>query len=199
MNIFRIVPNLIPGFVIAAVAVGILAPVKTLHAMDIRKVVSDKGIVAWFVPDTSVPLVAMSFAFRNAGSATDPDGKEGLAAMSSALLDEGAGELKSQAFQRALEEIAAQMSFSAGRDTFTGALRTLTAERAKAFDLLRLALNAPRFDDVPVKRIQSQMLASLRQQSKTRERFPAAYGQKRCFRDTPIQNRPAGLRKPSQH
>ena len=199
MNIFRIVPNLIPGFVIAAVAVGILAPVKTLHAMDIRKVVSDKGIVAWFVPDTSVPLVAMSFAFRNAGSATDPDGKEGLAAMSSALLDEGAGELKSQAFQRALEEIAAQMSFSAGRDTFTGALRTLTAERAKAFDLLRLALNAPVLMTSRSREFSRRCLRRCASSQKTREKFPAAYGQKRCFRDTPIQNRPAGLRKPSQH
>ncbi len=195
MNIFRIVPNLIPGFVIAAVAVGILAPVKTLHAMDIRKVVSDKGIVAWFVPDTSVPLVAMSFAFRNAGSATDPDGKEGLAAMSSALLDEGAGELKSQTFQRALEEIAAQMSFSAGRDTFTGALRTLTAERAKAFDLLRLALNAPRFDDVPVKRIQSQMLASLRQQSKNPRKISGRLWSETVFPGHPYSKPSGGTEK----
>lgn len=162
MNISRIMP----GLFAVAVAIGALAVTNTLHAMEIRKVVSEKGIVAWFVPDKSVPLVAMSFAFRNAGSATDPDGKEGLAEMTSGLLDEGAGDMKSQAFQRALEDIAAQMSFSAGRDTFTGQLRTLTAEREKAFDLLRLALNAPRFDEAPVKRIQSQMLASLRQQAK---------------------------------
>ena len=156
----------ISGLVVAAVAVGSIAAANSLHAMEIRRVVSEKGIVAWFVPDKSVPLVAMSFAFRNAGSATDPDGKEGLAEMTSGLLDEGAGDMKSQAFQRSLEDIAAQMSFSAGRDTFTGQLRTLTAEREKAFDLMRLALNAPRFDEAPVKRIQSQMLASLRQQAR---------------------------------
>lgn len=167
MTIIRCLPKL----VIAVLAVGVFASVNSLHAMDVRKVVSDKGIVAWFVPDTSVPLVAVSFAFRNAGSATDPDGKEGLAEMTSGLLDEGAGDLKSQAFQRSLEEIAAQMSFSAGRDTFTGQLRTLAAERDRAFDLLKLALNSPRFDDAPVKRIQSQMLASLRQQSKNPQKI----------------------------
>ena len=161
----------LPKLVIAMLAVGVFVQANTLYAMDIRKVVSDKGIVAWFVPDKSVPLVAVSFAFRNAGSATDPDGKEGLAEMTSGLLDEGAGDLKSQAFQRSLEEIAAQMSFSAGRDTFTGQLRTLAAERDRAFGLLKLALNAPRFDDTPVKRIQSQMLASLRQQSKNPQKI----------------------------
>lgn len=55
MTIIRCLPKL----VIAVLAVGVFASVNTLHAMDVRKVVSDKGIVAWFVPDTSVPLVAV--------------------------------------------------------------------------------------------------------------------------------------------
>jgi zinc protease len=191
MKISRIIPTIVN----AAFAVGVLASANTLHAMDIRKVVSDKGIVAWFVPDKSVPLVAMSFAFRNAGSATDPDGKEGLAEMTSGLLDEGAGEMESQAFQRALEDIAAQMSFSAGRDTFTGQLRTLTAEREKAFDLLRLALNAPRFDEAPVKRIQSQMLASLRQQAKNPRKISGRLWSETVFPGHPYSKPSDGTEK----
>ena len=189
------ISQIIPTIVNAAFAVGVLASANTLHAMDIRKVVSDKGIVAWFVPDKSVPLVAMSFAFRNAGSATDPDGKEGLAEMTSGLLDEGAGEMESQAFQRALEDIAAQMSFSAGRDTFTGQLRTLTAEREKAFDLLRLALNAPRFDEAPVKRIQSQMLASLRQQAKNPRKISGRLWSETVFPGHPYSKPSDGTEK----
>lgn len=191
MKISRIIPSL----AISAFVVGILSTANTLQAMDIRKVVSDKGIVAWFVPDKSVPLLAMSFAFRNAGSATDPDGKEGLAEMTSGLLDEGAGEMKSQAFQRALENIAAQMSFSAGRDTFTGQLRTLTAERDKAFDLLRLALNAPRFDHAPVRRIQSQMLASLRQQVKNPRKISGRLWSETVFPNHPYSKPSAGTEK----
>lgn len=185
----------ISSLVVAAFAVGILTSAKSLQAMDIRKVVSDKGIVAWFVPDKSVPLLAMSFAFRNAGSATDPDGKEGLAEMTSGLLDEGAGEMKSQSFQRALEDIAAQMSFSAGRDTFTGQLRTLTAEREKAFELLRLALNAPRFDEGPVKRIQSQMLASLRQQVKNPRKISGRLWSETVFPGHPYSKPSDGTEK----
>lgn len=191
MTITRFVSN----FIVTVAAVGILSATTTLQAMDIRKVVSDKGIVAWFVPDKSVPLVAMSFAFRNAGSATDPDGKEGLAEMTSGLLDEGAGDLKSQAFQRAVEDIAAQIGFSAGRDTFTGQLRTLTAERDKAFDLLRLALNAPRFDDAPVKRIQSQMLASLRQQARNPRKISGRLWSETVFPGHPYSKPSKGTEK----
>tara|TARA_R110002072_G_scaffold60051_11_gene152631 strand:+ start:811 stop:2151 length:1341 start_codon:yes stop_codon:yes gene_type:complete len=189
------VSRIIPGLVVAAFALSVLVPTNRLYAMDIRKVVSDKGIVAWFVPDKSVPLVAMSFAFRNAGSATDPDGKEGLAEMTSGLLDEGAGDLKSQAFQRALEEIAAQMTFSAGRDTFTGQLRTLAAEREKAFGLLRLALNAPRFDEGPVTRIRSQMLASLRQQAKNPRTISGRLWSETVFPDHPYSKPSDGTEK----
>lgn len=157
--------------VLIVVVVSWIAFAIPVNATDIRKVVSDKGIVAWFVPDKSVPLIAMNFVFRGAGSATDPAGREGLAEMSSALLDEGAGDILAAGFQRRLEEIASQMSFSAGRDHYSGRLRTLSAEREKAFDLLRLALTSPRFDQNPVERIRSQLLASLKQDAENPRRI----------------------------
>lgn len=141
-------------------AIAVVTPVQ---AIEIQKIVSDGGIEAWFVPDKSVPLIAVSFAFRGAGSATDPEAREGLAGMVTGLLDEGAGDLVSQDFQRELEEIAAQLSFDTGRDNFSGRLRTLTSERDRAFELLRLALNKPRFDEKPVNRIRGQILAGLKQ------------------------------------
>ena len=174
------------------VALSVLIFAFSAQATEIRKVVSDKGIVAWFAPDKSVPLIAVSFAFRNAGSATDPDGKEGLAEMTSSLLDEGAGEMKSQDFQRAVEEIAAQLSFSAGRDTFSGQLRTLSAERGKAFDLLKQALNNPRFDAQPVKRIRSQIIASLRQQAENPRRISGRLWSKTVFPGHPYSKPSAG-------
>ena len=99
------------------------------------------------------------------GAALDPPGKAGLANMVSALLDEGAGELDSQTFQERLQDLAIDLRFVAGYDTFAGSLRTLTENRDAAFDLLRLALTAPRFDPEPVERIQSQILAGLRQEA----------------------------------
>ncbi|MGH6944569.1 MAG: M16 family metallopeptidase, partial [Geminicoccaceae bacterium] len=99
------------------------------------------------------------------GAALDPVGKEGLAYMVSGLLDEGAGELDSRAFRTELEDLAIRLSFDAGRDEFTGQLKTLTEHRARAFELLRLALTQARFDDEPVERIRSQIQASLRRRA----------------------------------
>jgi zinc protease len=132
------------------------------NAVDVQRVQAG-DLEAWLVEDHSNPLIALTIAFRG-GAATDPVGKEGLARMTAALLDEGAGDLDAQAFQRRLNELAVELGFSAGLDTVTGDMRTLTENRDQAFDLLRLALQAPRFDAEPVARIRGQLQASIRQQ-----------------------------------
>src|SRR5207253_2521000 len=107
------------------------------------------------------PLIALDFAFTG-GANEDPADKPGLAHMAAALIDEGAGDLDSDAFHAKLEEHAIELGFSAGRDTFRGSLRTLSTHRDLGFDLLRLSLTAARFDEEPVERIRMQILTDLR-------------------------------------
>ena len=130
-------------------------------AVEVERVQSAGGIEAWLVRDHANPIITVRLAFRGA-AALDPAGKEGLAEMVSSLLDEGAGDLDSQAFQGRLEDLSISLRFDAGRDTFGGRLRTLTENRDAAFGLLRLALNAPRFDEAPVERIRTQILTGLK-------------------------------------
>src|SRR3546814_3655121 len=52
------------------------------------------------------------------------------------------------------------IGFDADRDYVTVDLTTLTDNRARAFELLKLALTAPRFDDEPLARIKAQALVS---------------------------------------
>src|SRR5579859_5638867 len=84
-------------------------------AMTIDRVVSPGGIEAWLVQDHTLPLITLQFSFAG-GAATDPDGKAGLASMTAALLDEGAGPLDSEAYQARLEDLASGVSFSASYD-----------------------------------------------------------------------------------
>jgi len=98
------------------------APARTA---EVREVVSPGGITGWLVEDHSIPLIAVYFVFRG-GAALDPAGKEGLAEFASVLLDEGAGDYDSQAFQRTLEDNSIQLGFDAGQDNFSGRLKTLT-------------------------------------------------------------------------
>ena len=136
--------------------------VSTPHsAVNVDVVTSPRGLKFWLVPSHAVPLVSLEFAMRG-GSAQDPAEKAGLSALMAGLLDEGAGELDSQAFHRALDEIAVEMSFHCDRDHWSGRMRTLTKNLDRAAELLRLAINAPRFDQEPFERVREHMNARLR-------------------------------------
>jgi zinc protease len=152
--------------VLAALAMAVslnTAALAPAGAVDIQRVVSPGGIEAWLVSEPAVPLVSMQFAF-DGGAAQDPADKPGLANLLSSLLDEGAGEIRAAEFQERLETLAIEMSFDADRDAFYGELRTLTENLDAAVDLLRLAINEPRFDEDAVTRMRAQVLASLRRE-----------------------------------
>jgi zinc protease len=133
------------------------------QATTIERIVSPGGIVAWLVREPAVPLVTLDFAFVG-GAAQDPIGKAGTGFLMASLLDEGAGDFDQKAFQDRLDRKAVQMSFRADRDHVTGSLRTLSENRDEAFDDLRLALTAPRFDSADVEINRAQVLSSLRRQ-----------------------------------
>ena len=147
--------------ILAVLMIGLIATFsKTASAMKIQEVTSPGGIKAWLVEQHSVPLITLRFAF-DGGNAQDPAGKEGLANFLTAMMDEGAGDLDSRAFQERMEEIAMKMSFEDDPDHMYGTFQTLTANRAQAVALLKLVLSSPRFDTDAVERIKSQLSASL--------------------------------------
>jgi len=147
---------------LAAIMLALAAP--SAQATNVERIRSPGGIEAWLVREASVPLVTVEFAFLGGTSQEAPD-KTGVANMVAQLLDEGAGDLDAKAFQQRMEERAIELNFHVGRDHFRGTLRTLTENRDQAFDLLRLALNAPRFDPEPVERVRTQVLSGLRRET----------------------------------
>ena len=143
-------------------ALALAAP--AARAMTIERVVSPLGIEAWLVRDHALPMIAVEFAFL--GSAEqDPADKPGVAHMAASLLDEGAGPYDAMAFSGRLDGKAIELSFRAGRDYFRGTLRTLKDNRDEAFDLLRLALTEPRFDEPAVERTRAQVMSRLRRET----------------------------------
>nr|WP_321462846.1 pitrilysin family protein [uncultured Cohaesibacter sp.] len=161
------------------------------RATEIQRVISDAGIEAWLVEDNTVPIIAMDFSFAG-GSTQDPSGKAGTAAMLSSLLDEGADDMDSQAFQTALEENAIKLSFDAGRDRFYGSLRTLTPNRQLAFDLLAKALQKPLFDAEPIERMRAQWIVSAKQELTDPDSIAARALREAAFGDHPYGIDPEG-------
>ena len=135
------------------------------RAASVQKVTSAGGLQAWLVEDYAVPLVAFEFAFKG-GCSQDSPAKAGAASMLSALLDEGAGPYDADSFHRAMDDKAVEISFSAGRDSFNGRMKTLTRHLDAAAGLLRLAVCEPRLDEDAIERVRSQMVASLKREAK---------------------------------
>ena len=142
-----------------------LAPAPRSRAATVQTIrFADGAAEAWLVEDYAVPIVALAFSFEG-GAAQDPAGKAGAANLMASLLDEGAGDLDDAAFHRALDDKAIEISFSAERDVLRGNLRTLAKNLDSAVELMRLAVNAPRFDQGPLDRVRSQIAAGLKREA----------------------------------
>ena len=151
----------LPAAAFAATFLALLVVALPARAeVKIQEVVSPGGIRAWLVEDYTVPIVSVRFAFRG-GTTQDPKGKEGLANLMTGLFDEGAGELDSDAFQIALDDAGAEMSFSSSPDAIYGSMRMLADRQDEAFGLLKLAVARPRFDAAPIARIRDQIVTGI--------------------------------------
>jgi zinc protease len=163
-----------------------VVPRHTSFEERVQKIETRSGIEIWLIEDYTLPIISLSFAF-NGGGAQDPVAKPGVAAMLAGLLGKGAGLLDAAAFQQALDDDAIEMSFGAGPDNFSGQMRTMSHARGRAFDLLAMALRAPRLDPDALERLRDQIAAGLKQGLNNPGQVAA-----RCFRSACYGAHPYG-------
>lgn len=153
-------------------ALSLVAPSPALAATEIQEITSPGGITAWLVEEHSLPFVVIEAAWEN-GTLQDPEDKAGLTYMMAGLMNEGAGDLDSQAFQGELERLAANLSFRASRDRLSLSFKTLTENREEAVELLRLALTEPRFDQGPIEQIRGQLKVAILRDAESPDKIAA--------------------------
>lgn len=139
--------------------VVLLLPLAAQAGPKIERVVGASGVEAWLVREPKIPMIALQAVWRG-GSATDPTGLEGRAAIAADLLTEGAGDLDAEGYQSALRADAIAIDASADRDYLSLNLRTLSEKRERAFELLAQTLTQPRFDAEPIQRVKAQALVA---------------------------------------
>ena len=161
------------------------------QAFEIREVESPGGLKAWLVSDKTVPLITMRFSFRG-GTVNDPENAPGRSYFLSGMLDEGAGDLKSQEFQQRMSELAMRMSFDAEREHFGGSFQTLTENRDASFELLRLAVTKPRFDAEPMDKVRGQILLGIKGDEENPGRIASKALLKTMLGDHPYARVPKG-------
>src|SRR5574343_134744 len=98
-----------------------------LAGVNIQHWVSPSGARVYFVESPTLPILDVQVDFA-AGSMFDPEGKSGLAALTRAILDNGAGQLDETAIAEQLADIGANLGGGADTDRASVALRTLSSK-----------------------------------------------------------------------
>ena len=122
-----------------------------------------QGSRVYFVAAPALPIVDVQVDFA-AGSMFDPPGQAGLAALTRATLDLGAGKRDESEIAEQLADLGAVMGGGVDTDRASLSLRTL-AERSKrdvALAVLREVLAKPHFSATIVEREKARTIASLK-------------------------------------
>ncbi|KXB29110.1 zinc protease [Dechloromonas denitrificans] len=145
-------------------AIALLVTQVALAGVKIEHWVSPSGARVYFVESRVLPMLDVQVDFA-AGSMFDPAGKSGLAALTRAGLDLGAGKLDETAIAEQMADIGANLGGGADTDRASIALRTLSAKdkREPALDILRSVLQSPRFDAAIFEREKARTIASLKE------------------------------------
>ena len=86
MNNIGIFATRLALMVAAGLAMALRSSAPSHAAAKIQHLISPGGIEAWFVQDSTVPLIAMEYAFGG-GATQDPAGKSGVGNMVADTLD----------------------------------------------------------------------------------------------------------------
>jgi len=127
---------------------------------DIQSWQTSKGARVLYVAAPELPMVDLRVVF-DAGSARDK--VAGVAYLTSALLEEGAGEWSADQIAQRLDSVGSEMSVSAHRDMAWLSVRSLTEKKAltTTMDTVSQVLGAPRFEVEALERNRKAMLTSL--------------------------------------
>ncbi|MDX1824460.1 MAG: pitrilysin family protein, partial [Thiohalomonadales bacterium] len=136
----------------------------TTNGLKIESWQTRNGARVLFVQAPQLPMVDVRIVF-DAGSARD-DSKPGLASLTNAMLDQGAGEWNTNTLAERFDSVGAQFSTSTARDMAVIQLRSLTEAPilTKAVETMAAIVSQPQFDQAELERLRKQVLLSLKNQ-----------------------------------
>ena len=110
-------------------------PTRTFPFPPIEKSTLPNGLRVWTVRHIQVPLVAFTLLIRR-GASSDPAGKDGLAAVTADMLDEGSGDRSAIEIHEALARLGAQFDTDIGSDATVASVTVLSRFTQRALQLL---------------------------------------------------------------
>jgi predicted Zn-dependent peptidase len=137
-----------------------LGPVPALKLPPLEKRTLSNGLQVWIMGIHKVPTAHFHLVVR-AGVAADPPGKFGLASLTAAMLDEGAGSRSALDISDAVDFLGAQLSTTGAVDATHVTLHVPVARLADALPIMADVVARPTFPEAELKRLRDERLASL--------------------------------------
>jgi zinc protease len=139
-----------------------LGPVKSLALPPVVKRALSNGLPVWIVESHEAPLVQVSLLVH-AGSGDDPAGRLGVASLTAAMLDEGAGTRTALEIADEVEFLGANLSTTSTFDASAVRLNVPVARIAAALPVMADVALRPLFPEGELNRLRQERLTALLQ------------------------------------
>lgn len=113
---------------------------------EIKLIKVSGGLEVYYVRKEKLPIV-QAILISNAGSFRDPERKNGLAFLTSLLIDEGAAEYDALQLNNELEKLGTITGISVSHDAFTFSILSLKEHFERSFQLISKIILEPRFGE----------------------------------------------------
>jgi predicted Zn-dependent peptidase len=143
----------------AMAAVGqLLAAAPSVKLPPYKTVTLKNGMTVVLMEQHKVPLVSLQLSFRQAGSTSDPAGKEGLASVTGDLLRRGTKKYSSLQISEALDSVGATFGTYTGLDFTYCAAEFMAKDSPKCLDLVAEMLTQPTFPEDEFEKLRAQSI-----------------------------------------
>jgi predicted Zn-dependent peptidase len=137
-------------------------PPAELHLPTIQKQTLSNGLPVWIVELHKVPVAQMNLVSFS-GTANDPPGKYGLASLTAAMLEEGAGSRSALELADAIDFLGADLGATTSSDASAVRLHVPAARLADALPLMADAALRPTFPKDELERQRQERLTTILQ------------------------------------
>ncbi len=149
-----------------AAALPKAGPDPKLSLPPIEKTKLANGLEVWMVEQRELPMISMNLVMKT-GSANEPDGKTGVAGMTTTLMDDGTKTRSAVDISNQLQSIGANMNIGGGWDSTNVSLQTLTKNLDAALAIYSDVILNPTFPAAELESTRGRLLVQLRQQRST--------------------------------
>ncbi|WP_063659951.1 M16 family metallopeptidase [Aliivibrio fischeri] len=132
----------------------------TAKAPDIYRANLSNGIEVLGTEASETPTIQLQIAIP-AGNRYVPKGKEGLASLTAAMMEEGTTTSSSEELQKKLDKLGSSVSFNSGSYTTTISVASLTKNIDQTLAIVNEMLFEPAFEQADFDRLQKQAVEGL--------------------------------------